>query len=305
MVSSKSMAPLPNNFLNIFWRNQFRTKIHVPGPTQELKGKTGIVTGANSGLGFASAQLLLNLGLSHLVMAVRSTQKGEDAASKLRPTYPDAKIDVWNLDMESYFSIQTFANRCKSDLPNIDFVILNAGLSAVTCRISSNIGHETTIQVNHLSTALLTLVLLPVIASKSSPANPARLTVVNSLSAHMASFPNRDQSPLLSAFDDTRITPWNPQERYGVSKLLNQLFLAELTDKIPPDRVVINMVEPGMTKGTALARDAGWLLGLVVKIFFNIAGRPVKQGAATYVDALVGHGKESHGCFIMNKEIAP
>jgi len=90
-----------------------------------------------------------------------------------------------------------------------------------------------------------------------------------------------------------------------VSKLLAQLFLVELTEHVKSDDVVINMVDPGLTKGTGLARDVSGLFKVVVKTFLTIAGRPVERGAATYVDALLGHGKESHGCFLMNTDISP
>jgi hypothetical protein len=65
------------------------------------------------------------------------------------------------------------------------------------------------------------------------------------------------------------------------------------------------MVDPGLTKGTNLARDAKGATGVAAKMFFSIAGRSVDRGAATYVDAVAGHGKESHGCFLMNCQIAP
>jgi hypothetical protein len=97
----------------------------------------------------------------------------------------------------------------------------------------------------------------------------------------------------------------DPSERYGVSKLLGQLFIVELCSMIKPEDVTINMVDPGLTKGTGLARDVRGLLYIAVKIFHAIAARPVNRGAATYADALMGHGKESHGCFLMNEEIAP
>ena len=135
--------------------------------------------------------------------------------------------------------------------------------------------------------------------------NPARLTVVNSLTAHLCKFPNQNQRPLLPSFDNTKITPWDAEERYGVSKLLPQLFLAKLAEHIKSEDVVINMVDPGLTKGTGLARDAKGVIWAASKAFFAIAGRPVDRGAATYVDALLGHGKESHGCFLMNTEISP
>lgn len=90
-----------------------------------------------------------------------------------------------------------------------------------------------------------------------------------------------------------------------MSKLLAQLFLVKLAEYIKSDDVVINMVDPGSTKGTGLSRDVSGLLLLVVKAMHAIAARSLERGAATYVDALLGHGKETHGCFLMNCEIAP
>ncbi len=277
------------------------TRSKYPG----LEGEVAIVTGANSGLGFESARQLLALGLSHLVVAVRSVEKGRDAASKLSVANPAATIDVWALEMDSYDSIQAFVHKCNTELSRIDYVILNAGISPIAFSTTRSTGHETTIQVNHISTVLLTILLLPVLKAKSTLDKPARLTVVNSVTAHLCKFPNRDQRPLLPSFDNTKITPWGPSERYGVSKLLAQLFLVKLTEHVKSDDVVINMVDPGLTKGTGLARDAKGALLIASKAFFTIAGRPVDRGAATYVDALLGHGKESHGCFLMNNEISP
>ncbi|KAL3417238.1 short-chain dehydrogenase [Phlyctema vagabunda] len=307
MIASKDMPALPKNFAKVFWNNQFR--VRIPLPTRErfssLKGKVAIVTGANSGLGFESARQLLALGLSHLVVAVRSIEKGNAAAARLRQPYPEAIVHVWFLDMESYDSIQAFVRRCESELPRIDYAILNAGLAPVNFDKSRSTGHEVAMQVNHISTALLTMLLLPVFTAKSVPGNPVRLTVINSIMAHLSKFPNRDQRPLLPSFDNTDITRWEPSERYGVSKLLAQLFLVKLTELIKTDHVIINMVDPGLTKGTDLAREARGALWIASKAFSSIAGRPVDRGAATYIDALLGHGRESHGCFLMNTQVSP
>ncbi|RDW58459.1 hypothetical protein BP5796_12389 [Coleophoma crateriformis] len=307
MVASKDMPTLPKNFGKVFWNNQFRVKIELPtrstAPT--LEGKVVIITGANSGLGFETARQLLTLGLSHLVIAVRSLEKGRTAAAQLNQINPKAKIHVWVLDMESYDSVQAFVRQCDAELSRIDYVVLNAGISPMAFRKSTSTGHESAIQVNHLSTVLLTILLLPILKAKSSQGNPARITVVNSVMAHLCKFPNRDQRPLLSSFDDITITPWDPVERYGVSKLLSQLFLVRLTELVSADQVVINMVDPGLTKGTGLARDAKGVLRVASNIFHGIAARPVDRGAATYVDALLRHGQESHGCFLMNTDVSP
>ena len=306
-VASKDMLPLPSNFAKVFWNNQFKVKIAIPDPAKlpSLKNKTAIITGANTGLGFEAAKQLLTLGLSHLIVAVRSTEKGETAATKLRLMEGGALIEVWALDMESYDSIQAFVRKCDANLPRVDYVVLNAGLQAMKFNKTRATGHETTIQVNHISTILLTILLLPVLRAKSSADKPVRLTVVNSLTAHLARFPNRNERPLLPSFDEISRTPWDPSERYGVSKLLCQLFLVKLAEKVPSDSIIINMVDPGLTKGTGLAQEANGLMKLGASLFFGIAGRPVEAGAATYVDALVVQGRESHGCFLMNCEISP
>ena len=268
-----------------------------------LAGKAAIVTGANQGLGFEAARQLLTLGLSHLVLAVRSLDKGEAAAAKLAEANSSAKIDVWALDMGSYDSIQAFVRKCNTELSRIDFTVLNAGVAPVNFKIVGSTGHETAVQVNHLSTTLLMILLLPVLRAKSTRQDPARMTVVNSVTAHLCKFPNHAQRPLLNSFDDPK--SWDAQERYGVSKLLAQLVLVKLTEHVRSEDIIINMVDPGLTKGTSLSRDASGIVLLLSKAFFGIAGRTVDRGAATYVDALLGHGKETHGCFLMNTEIAP
>jgi NAD(P)-dependent dehydrogenase (short-subunit alcohol dehydrogenase family) len=307
MVLSKDMQPILGGWGKQFYYNQFKVKIELPTPDKfpSLKGKVAIVTGSNVGLGYEAAKQLLTLGLSRLVVAVRSIERGNDAASKLQLANPKATIDVWLLDMESYESIQAFVRKCDTELSRIDFTILNAGLSKLNFTKTRSTGHELSIQVNHISTALLAILLLPVLKAKSTRDNTARLTVVNSVTAHAHNFTNCNLRPLLASYDDPKITPWQPQDRYRASKLLNQLFLVELTEHVSSDDVIINMVEPGLTKGTGLSRDATGAIRIAAKLFFGLAGRPTEIGAATYTDALLGHGKETHGCFLMNTEIAP
>jgi len=306
-AASKDLPTFPESFVKVFWNNQFKVKIPLPSEKRfgSLVGKVAIVTGANQGLGFEVARQLLTLGLSHLVIAVRSLDKGKAAAAELATANSAAKIDVWALDMESDDSIQAFVRKCDVELSHIEYTVLNAGIAPMHFNKVRSTGHETAFQVNHLSTILLTILLLPVLKAKSTRQDPARLTVINSVMAHLCKFPNRAQRPLLTSFDDPKNPPWDPQERYGVSKLLPQLFLVKLTECVKSDDVIINMVDPGLTKGTSLGRDSRGVVLLLSKAFFGIAGRTVDRGAATYVDALLGHGKETHGCFLMNTEIAP
>lgn len=163
MVGSKDLQPSTTPFFpNVFFNNQFRAKPQWPAPNTSLSGKTAIITGGNTGLGYETALQLLDLKLSRLILAVRSPKKGDAAAAKLHQLHPKANIEVWELDMSFYDSIQAFARRVETKLSRIDIVILNAGLMKLEFTTAKSTGHQETVQVNYLSTVFLTILLLPV-----------------------------------------------------------------------------------------------------------------------------------------------
>ncbi len=71
------------------------------------------------------------------------------------------------------------------------------------------------------------------------------------------------------------------------------------------DEVVVNLVEPGFVKGTALHRDASVVSKVFMSLFKAMTARTVEVGASTYLDASIVKGKESHGGILTNWEIAP
>ena len=304
MVGSKDLPPSNVPFSSVFFHNQFRAKPQWPAPNKTLAGKTAIITGGNTGLGYEAALQLLAIQLSHLILAVRSPQRGEAAAVKLRQRYPKANIEVWQLDMSSYDSIQTFARRVEDQLSRIDLVLLNAGVIRLDFHTVKSTGHEETVQVNYLSTMLLATLLLPTLKAKGPPSGePARLTIVSAALTLAAKFSNRDANPLLPSFDDPK--NFDNQETYNSSKLLAHMFLWKLVDYVSADDVIVNLADPAWCKGTGLARDAKGLMKVGAKIFGATTGRSPKVGASCFVDAMVNKGKESHGCFIMSWQIHP
>jgi len=306
MVASKDMPPRTGSFFSLFIKNQYRTTLPIITRKEaDMQGKVAIITGSNTGLGLESSKQLLDLGLSRLIMAVRSTERGEAVASKLRLAHPTAVVDVWELDMLSYQSVQKFAQRCDSELKQIDTVVLNAGISPHKFGKAESTGHEEAIQVNFLSTVLLTILLVPVLKSKLQKTGPPHITISTSILATLSKFPNRNERPLLSSFDDTEITPWDAHDRYPVSKLLSQLLLVKLAGYVNPDDVIINMVEPGFVKGTELMRNLPFLLNCLMALIKAVSARTMQKAAVTYTDAAVVKGKESQGCILVNCEIAP
>jgi NAD(P)-dependent dehydrogenase (short-subunit alcohol dehydrogenase family) len=273
----------------------------------DLSGQVAIVTGANSGLGFHCARHLLSLQLSHLILAVRSLKKGEEAAAKFQKEFPSARLDVWELEMASYKSIQSFVRRVDSDLSRLDITILNSGLAHAELTICESTGHDDVIQVNYLSTFLLAILILQALKKKSpkKSSSPSRLTIVSSGTALLAKFPNRDKRPLLGSFDDLRIQPYDAMERYSSSKLLGHLFLVRFLKYLDPEETIVNLVEPGLCKGTGLFRETNIVQAGVFWVLKALAAKSVEDGAWQYIDAAVIKGKESHGCYCMDGEIHP
>ncbi|KAI8631889.1 NAD(P)-binding protein [Xylariaceae sp. FL1651] len=305
MVGSRDLEPSTRSFGSVFYHNQFKAKPIWPSPNENLSGKTAIVTGGNTGLGYEAASQLLDIQLSHLILGCRSLERGEAASAKLRQQHPAATIEVWLLDMASYESVQVFARRVATELQRIDFVLLNAGLIKLHFTKIPSTGHEEGLQVNYLSTMLLALLLLPTLKSKGPPTGqePAHLTIVSAALTLAAKFPNRNANPLLPSFDDPKT--FEPQEHYHSNKLLAHMFLWKLVDYVSADDVVVNLADPAWCKGTELVRDAPGITKVGAKIFGSLTGRTQRVGASCFVDALVNKGKESHGCFLMSWQIHP
>ncbi|KKY30053.1 putative short-chain dehydrogenase reductase family [Diaporthe ampelina] len=284
-----------------FLRRQ-RTK-PTPLPSDlRIPGQTAIVTGSNVGLGLAASRQLLALGLSNLVMGVRSQAKGDAAAAQLRDEFPDSQVSVWTLDMESYDSVRSFAERCAS-LPRIDVVILNAGLIAPSYTTVPATGHELTMQVNYLSTALLTLLLIPVLKSKRAPGapRPPVLTIVGSDAAYIGSL--ESEGPVLAQLDQPK--GYEQFSRYSTSKLMLTLFVGELAELVDPDDVLINLCNPGPTKGTSFGHSNSAIVKRVFGVILYFFARSVDVGASIYLDATLTRGAESHGKFISDWAIKP
>lgn len=303
MVGSKDLEPSTRKFPAVFFHNQFRAKPNWPAPETSLIGQTAIITGGNTGLGYETALQLLELKLSVLILAVRSADKGEAAAARLRKLHPGSTIEVWLLDMNSYDSIVAFSQRVENSLPRVDMVLLNAGVMKHSFVVNETTGHEETIQVNYLSTMLLSILLLPILKAKGASNNATpHLTIVNAALTLIAAFPNRNERPLLTSFDDPQ--QFDREQIYNTSKLLAHMFLWKLTEYVSADDVIVNLADPAWVKGTDFTRDVKGFARVGLKVF-EYAGRTPRVGASCFVDALLNKGKESHGCFLMSWKIHP
>lgn len=296
----ESKASFEASFLGFLWRQFTRPKPLPAGTT--VAGETAIVTGSNVGLGLSACRQLLNLGLSHLIMGVRSQVKGDAAAKQLRRDFPCAAVSVWIVDMESYDSVQAFAKRCES-LPRIDIAILNAGLIKTPYTVVRATGNEVTLQVNYLSTALLTVLLLPILKAKKA-VNASRPPVLSLVGSDLM-YENEVElkGPILPQFQREKMFsqfPW-----YGKSKLLQAIFVSKLAEFVSPNDVLVNVSNPGMTSGTDFFRGYPGFMLKLISIGQWILARPLHIAASTYLDAVLVQGEESHGSFTSDWTIKP
>ena len=270
----------------------------------DLTDKTVIITGSNTGIGLECARHLLDIGLGKLILAVRNEAKGQAARTQLLSgrQIEDGTIEVWKLDMVSYESVVAFAERAKS-LERLDIAILNVGIMNVTYDRVASTSHEESIQVNLLSTALLTVLLLPIFKAQKS-SEPGRIVWVQSDITSWTKFKEKDSIPLLPALDKPE--NFNFPDRYGTSKVLGQLFVTKLTRLIPSSVAIITMPSPGLCYGTNLGAVPKKTIGeSIANVIKRILGRSSLVGARVIVDAAVNHGVDGHGQFIEDCKIQP
>lgn len=291
------------SFLGLI-RRQFVKPKDLPQDLR-LDDQVAVVTGGNGGLGFEASRHLLRLGLSHLVMGVRSKARGDEAAARLRKEFPSSEVSAWILDMESYDSCREFADQC-AGLPRIDMVILNAGIMKTPFATVAGTGHEATMQVNYLSTALLSILLLPILRAKKNIENgKTRRTPVLSVvgSDIMWSTEIETVGPILKRFDEPK--DFAQPRWYGVSKNLLALFVWKLSKAVSPDEVVVNLVNPGMTSGTGFFTKESFLVRKAVGLIQFLLARKPDVAATTYVDAVASRGEESHGAVLSDWTFKP
>ena len=271
-----------------------------------LAGKTAIVTGSNSGLGFEASRQLLQFGVHHLILAVRSQSRGDTAAAQLRKEHPEARIDIAILDMADYASVLAFADFCRR-LEYIDYAVLNAALQHRSFQRCDQTGHEMGLQINYLSTALLALSLSTIMKEKKCARNAREapvLSVVGSDTMWLSRLQVTDR--IFEQLDNPKC--FNGFQRYMDTKLLIMLFVYQMARLFSPDDVLVNVCNPGLVGGTNLGREtatASWFTKTFLNAFVSAMSRTVEDGASNYIHALVVEGRRSHGSFVSDWDIKP
>lgn len=201
-------------------------------PPQPLTGRVALVTGANTGIGRVTALELARRG-ARVVIACRSPSNAAEAARAITREVPGATIDVLRLDLGDFDSVREAARGFLAlDLP-LHLLVNNAGLAGL--RGSTRSGFEMAFGVNHMGHFLLTALLRERLVASA----PARIVTVASRAHRFARGIDwaAVQRPTAS------LTGVN---EYGVSKLANILFSAELARRLAGTGVTTYALHPGV-----------------------------------------------------------
>jgi NAD(P)-dependent dehydrogenase (short-subunit alcohol dehydrogenase family) len=221
----------------------------------DLTGQTAVVTGANSGIGLATARALASAG-ARVVLAVRDAGKGEAAAAAMPGT-----TEVRPLDLASLDSVRAFAADWHGD---IHLLINNAGVMIPPLTRTAD-GFELQFGTNHLGHFVLTGLLLPSLTAT------ARVVTVSSGVHHMGRIDFADLN-----WERRRYRRW---PAYAQSKLANLLFTSELQRRLTAagSRVLANAAHPGYAATNLQSHSGSRLTGFAMDTLGN---RLIAQDAA-------------------------
>jgi NAD(P)-dependent dehydrogenase (short-subunit alcohol dehydrogenase family) len=232
--------------------------------SKAMAGKVCIVTGANAGIGKATAEGLAGQGAT-VVMLCRNRDRGEAARGEIERQADSEAVVLMLADLASQASIRQFAEDFKERYERLHVLINNAAVIPPERTVTED-GIETQFAVNHLAYFLLTHLLLDVLKRSV----PARIINVSSQAHQGASLD----------FDDLQsATGYHPRRVYSRTKLANVLFTYELARRLRSSGVTANCLHPGVIATNILGNYLG------SRRFFHflakLVGRSPEQGART------------------------
>jgi NAD(P)-dependent dehydrogenase (short-subunit alcohol dehydrogenase family) len=232
---------------------------------ENLSGKTVIITGANSGIGFEAARKLSEKG-AHVIFAVRNEEKGKSAVDSILQGNSEASVEMMKLDLADLASVRHFTSVFTEKYNHLHILINNAGVMIPPYGKTKD-GFELQFGSNHLGHFALTGLLLPLL--KKTPGS--RVVTLSSIAHRGASidFENLDGSKGYKAM-----------KFYGQSKLANLLFARELDHRLKLHGIQTISVacHPGISN-TNLFNLGKWETPKYLKGLMKLFSQPAAMGA--------------------------
>lgn len=236
-----------------------------------MTGKVVIVTGANSGIGFYTAQDLARRG-ARVILACRNDARGTRARNQIIADTGNTNVVYKHLDMASLKSVKKFCEDITRTEERLDVLVNNAGMYGLGHQYTDD-GIIEVMQVNYFSTFLLTDLLLPMIKTQQG-----RIVNVGSM---------------LFYIGDLKPDHINKKRYYGNlmtyanSKFCMMAFTVELARRLQGSGVTVNMVHPGVIKTTIVTDHTNIFMRVGFAILCWICYRTAEEGAQTVVHVSV------------------
>jgi NAD(P)-dependent dehydrogenase (short-subunit alcohol dehydrogenase family) len=253
-----------------------------------LEGKTAVVTGANSGLGY-QVSLALAMKGTQVIMACRNRGRGEAARQRILAQNPPVQPELWDLDLARLSSVRTFAEAYLSKHRGPDLLINNAGVMAIPYARTED-GFEMQFGVNHLGHFALTSLLWKGLQQ----ADHGRIIHVSSLAHHFGKIRFWDINW------EGKYSRWGA---YGMSKLANLLFNRELSRRLKSGRsgILSLSAHPGyadtsLITNSLILRGSRWKEAAMGVINRNIA-QTGEMGSLPVLYAATASGVEQGGFY--------
>jgi NAD(P)-dependent dehydrogenase (short-subunit alcohol dehydrogenase family) len=240
-------------------------------------GRVAVVTGANGGLGLATARALAGAG-AHVVMAARNQDKAVAARDDILATHPDASLELVELDLGSLASVEAAAKAILDAHDRVDLLVNNAGLMAMPQGRTED-GFDTQFGVNHLGHWALTSHLLPTIVRTPG----ARVVTVCSTAQHLGRAVDPEDPHMRDGYEAWRM--------YGQSKLANRHFAVGLQRQLEAAGVDARSLtaHPGLThsdlQGRTVREGGGGPLGPFFHAQTRLMGMSTERGALSQLRA--------------------
>lgn len=210
----------------------------------DLTGRLAVVTGASDGIGAVIATRLARAG-AEVIMPVRSQQKGDAAAKRIRDAVTGARVSTRPLDLSSLESVAALAAQLQTEGRPIHILVNNAGVMHPPQRQETKDGFELQLGTNHLGHFALTLGILPLLR-----AGHARVTHQTSVAARSGAI----------HFDDLDAErDYDVMKAYSASKIAVGLFARELDARSRDGGwgISSNLSHPGVSPTNLLAAQPG------------------------------------------------
>lgn len=232
-----------------------------------MKGKVCLITGANRGIGKATALGLAHMG-ADVVMVCRNRELGEAARAEIAEITGSQAISPLVADLASQQAVQRLVDTFIGTRQPLHVLINNAGVTKRYLTLTKD-GLETTFAVNHLAPFLLTNLLLDTLKNNV----PARIVNVASMVHRWGRI----------RFDDLMGQRHYSMDRaYSQSKLANILFTYELARRLDGTGIVANCLDPGMVASDFAREYTGFKRLMAYKLWRPFM-RSLEKGAETVI----------------------